>query len=60
MLGGGLAERCQENCPRSGKVLGRQAQLGKNRGIPSARLKDAKVAPLEGTEWSWLSGYVRV
>ena len=29
ILGGGLAERCQKNCPTSGKVLGRGAQLGK-------------------------------
>ena len=29
MLGGGLAERCQENCPPGGKVLGREARLGK-------------------------------
>ena len=27
--GEGLAERCQKNCPPSGKVLGRRAQLGK-------------------------------
>ena len=46
MLGGGLVERCQENCPPSGKVVGRGARLGKNRGIPGARLKDAEVAPL--------------
>ena len=43
---GGLAERCRENCPPSGKVLGRGAQLGKNRGIPGPWLKDAKVLPL--------------
>ena len=30
-LGGGLAERCQENCPPSGKALGRGAQLGKKK-----------------------------
>ena len=29
ILAGGLAERCQENCPPSGKVLGRGARLGK-------------------------------
>ena len=46
MLGGGLAKRCQENCPHSGKVLGSRAQLGKNRGIPGPRLKDAEVTPL--------------
>ena len=30
IVGWGLAERCQENCPPSGKVLDRGAQLGKN------------------------------
>ena len=45
ILGGGLAERCQGNYPPSGKVLGRGARLGKNREIPRAQLKDAKVAP---------------
>ena len=34
ILGGGLAERCQDNCSPSGKVLDMGAQLGKNRGIP--------------------------
>ena len=29
ILHGGLAERCQENCPPSGKELGRGVQLGK-------------------------------
>ena len=29
MLGGGLAETRQENCPPTGKVLGRGARLGK-------------------------------
>ena len=28
--GEGLAERCQKNCPPSGKVLGRGARLEKN------------------------------
>ena len=46
ILGGGLAERCQENCPPSGKVLDSGAQLGKNSGIPRAQEKDDEVAPL--------------
>ena len=29
ILGGRLAERCQGNCPPSGKVLGRGSQLWK-------------------------------
>ena len=29
ILVGGLTERCQENCPPSGKVLGRGSRLGK-------------------------------
>ena len=36
----------QENCPHNGKVRGSRAQLGKNRGIPGPRLKDAEVTPL--------------
>ena len=54
--GEGLAERCQENCPPSGRVLGKRAQLGKNQEMPRAWLKDAEVTPLYGTELSWLSG----